>query len=80
MKKGLVWLGILVIVGMLCGCDTKETYHAKEESSGDSVAKEVGDVIDYGIGVTQTRALKKAHQQVQQLNEQHNRDLEEAMQ
>ena len=43
------------------------------------MAKEVSDTIDYGIGVTQTRALKKAQQQVQQLNEQHNKELEDAL-
>lgn len=73
MKKFSILLGVLVIAGMLCGCDSKK------ESGGSSVAKEVSDTIDYGIGVTQTRAMKKAQQQVQQLNEQHNKDLEDAL-
>lgn len=73
MKKLSIMLGVLAIAGMLCSCDSKK------ESNGSSVAKEVSDTIDYGIGVTQTRALKKAQQQVQQLNEQHNKDLEDAL-
>ena len=73
MKKLSFLLGVLAIIVMLFGCDSKK------ESGGSSVAKEVSDTIDYGIGVTQTRALKKAQQQVQQLNEQHNKDLEDAM-
>ena len=84
MKKCFVWLGILAFVGMLCSCDTKETYHTEqkepaEEKEESSVAKEVGDVIDYGIGVTQVRALQNSKQQIQQINEQHNKALEEAM-
>ena len=73
MKTFSLLLGTLAIAGMLCGCDS-------QKSSGESsVVKEVSDTIDYGIGVTQTRALKKAQQQVQQLNEQHNKELEDAL-
>ncbi|MBO4619014.1 MAG: hypothetical protein J5654_02785 [Victivallales bacterium] len=73
MKKLSIMLGVLAIAGMLCGCDSKKS------SGGSSVVQEVSDTIDYGIGVTQTRALKKAQQQVQQLNDQHNKELEDAL-
>jgi len=73
MKKFTILVGALAVAGMLCGCDSKKS------SDESSIAKEVSDTIDYGIGVTQTRALKKAQNQVQQLNEQHNKELENAL-
>ena len=76
MKKLSIFLGGLALAGVLFGCDGSSKPAA---SGGSSVAKEVSDTIDYGIGVTQTRALKKAQQQVQQLNEQHNKELEDAL-
>ena len=76
MKMSSILLGVLVIAGMLCGCDSKKSSGG---SSGSSVVQEVSDTIDYGIGVTQTRAMKKAQQQVQQLNDQHNKELEDAL-
>ncbi len=69
----LAGLIALVVAGVVCSCDSKKS------SNENSVAKEVSDTIDYGIGVTQTKALKKAQKQVQQLNEQHNKELEDAM-
>ncbi|MBR6470972.1 MAG: hypothetical protein IKS83_04185 [Victivallales bacterium] len=92
MKRSLVWLGVLALAGMLCGCDTREpspkekaaaqqkqAESQKQESQDSSVASEVGSVIDYGIGVTQTRALKQAKQQIHNINDQHNRELEQAL-
>ncbi len=67
MKKISILLGILAIAGILCGCDAE-------------TEKEVSDVVDCGIGVKQTQVLKQVQQQIPQMNEQHNRELEEAMQ
>ena len=67
MRKIFILLGGVVIAGMLCGCDAE-------------TEKEVADVVDYGIGVKQTQVLKQVQQQIPQMNEQHNKDLEEAMQ
>lgn len=75
MKYSWMVLAFAALFALLvCGCDSKQ-----EAKGGSSIKQEVSDTIDYGIGVTQTRALKKAQQQVQQLNEQHNQELEEAL-
>ena len=76
MKKTLMFLVLASLLAFsVAGCgDSKQ-----EPSGGSSIKQEISDTVDYGIGVTQTRALKKAQQQVQQLNEQHNKELEDAL-
>lgn len=44
-----------------------------------SLRQEVQSAVDYGIGAAQLEAKKGAVKKIDQINEKHNRDLEEAL-
>ncbi len=49
------------------------------KKSGQSLRQEIQSAVDYGIGAAQVEAKKGAVKKIDQINEQHNKDLEEAL-
>ena len=49
------------------------------KKSGQSLRQEVQSAVDYGIGAAQVEAKKGAVKKIDQINEQHNKDLEDAL-
>ena len=44
-----------------------------------SLRQEIQSAVDYGIGAAQVEAKKGAVKKIDQINEQHNKDLEDAL-
>lgn len=49
------------------------------KKSSQSLRQEIQSAVDYGIGAAQVEAKKGAVKKIDQINEQHNKDLEEAL-
>lgn len=57
----------------------KQQAESKKSGTGQSLRQEVMDAVDYGTGAAQMRAKKSAIERIDKINEQHNKDLEEAL-
>ncbi len=69
-------MSFLLAAGMLllAGCG-----RGGSGSQPDGVAKDVGDVVDYGIGATQLKARQQSERKLEQIQDQHQRELDEAL-
>ncbi|MFA6930210.1 MAG: hypothetical protein WCT05_07775 [Lentisphaeria bacterium] len=79
-----ITLLISAVLLLCCACEpAKPAAPVKQQptvkKSTQSLRQEVQSAVDYGIGATQLEAKKRAVKKIDQINEKHNKDLEEAL-
>ena len=74
MKKFLLSAFLVGVICLLGSCSGESSKKGAE-----TPAESAANVIDYGIGATQLKAGKKAEKKLQQINQQQNRALEDAL-
>ena len=61
---------------------SKQRVQSAEESqpqASNTIVEEVDGVVDYAVGATALRAKQKSEAKIQQINQQHNAELEAAL-
>lgn len=74
MKKILLSMFMVGAICMMGSCSGEASKKGAE-----TPAESAANVIDYGIGATQLKAKKKAENKLQQINQQQNKALEDAL-
>ena len=68
---------------LLCNaCEPAKPADQKQntpQKTGQSLRQEIQSAVDYGTGAAQVEAKKGAVKKIDQINEQHNKDLEDAL-
>lgn len=83
MRKFFRYALIAVAAAALHSCKpepAKEPQQPSAQSNSSSIAQDVGNVVDYGIGAAQLKAKQRATTKIQEAQDRHNRELEAALQ
>ncbi|MBO7741668.1 MAG: hypothetical protein J6S21_03860 [Victivallales bacterium] len=72
-KKILLAMAVMAAAFVAAGCG------GKSDPKAEKPAESVSNVVDYGIGATQIKAKKNMENKLQQINQQHNRAVEDAL-